>query len=159
MQDSYTTDMEAGFEGQLADLSDYSALTYAAEGNVPFGRGVIEGTTPNQVKLPAAVFTEANFRGVTLHAQSKEMDADGVAQYKAKQATNVATRGRVLVKVEQAVVPGDPVFLRHTANGAGTAAGQFRKDADTARAVQLTKARWTRAIAAGGVGVLEFGII
>ncbi|MNS39595.1 hypothetical protein D3C72_718820 [compost metagenome] len=158
MQSAYSTNMDAGFEGQVADLTNHDALTYAAEGAIPFGRGVVEGTTPKQVKLPGAASTAAQFRGVTLHSHAVEQDADGVAQYRDKRATSVMTRGRVLVKVEQNVVPGDAVYLRIAANGAGTAAGQFRKDADTDKAVAITKARWTEAIAAGGVGVLEFGL-
>lgn len=75
--------------------------------------------------------------GVSLH-QHKEPDSAGVAQYLAAEAVDVLKRGRVWVQAEQAVIPGDPVYVRVIAGSAGELVGQVRKDADSGKAVLLS---------------------
>jgi hypothetical protein len=71
---------------------------------------------------------------------------------------NVLRSGRVLVKVEQAVVKGtDSVFVRFASGSGGTVLGSFRKDADTSTAVALPagSAKWLTSASANGLAVLE----
>lgn len=55
------------------------------------------------------------------------------------ETANICTDGVVWVRAEEAMAIGDPVYVRHTANGAGKdVLGVVRNDADTANA-RLTK--------------------
>jgi len=51
----------------------------------------------------------------------------------------------------------DPVFLRHTTNAA-LLAGDFRNDADTARADAITNARFVTATTAAGLVQVEINL-
>ena len=83
---------------------------------------------------------------------------NGTASYVAQDVVTVGRVGRYLVYSEQAVKATDPVYLRYRANGAGKAVGQFRKDADTSRAVLLTGVAWAADTTAAGVAVLEVNL-
>jgi hypothetical protein len=75
--------------------------------------------------------------------------------YKVGDPITVARRSRRVVYAETLVSPAGPVFLRHTANGALTP-GNFRTNADTDRAEEISNAKWISATTAAGLAVLEF---
>jgi hypothetical protein len=62
---------------------------------------------------------------------------------------SVMTSGGIYVYTEEAVVERDPVYVRVAAGAGGSTLGAFRNDADTASAVLLPDARFTRSAAAG----------
>lgn len=150
MQTSYNDKMAIALEGQIADMGPRSIGGYAAEVEVGFGIGVIQGTTDLQCKLPAA--TGFKLLGVTTHSHAREQDAATQADM-----VNVMRQGAVYVRVEQAVAAGDPAFVRHTANGAGKTPGRFRKDADADKADAIA-GRYRTSAAAEGLAILEINL-
>jgi len=151
MQTSYNDQMAIALEGQLADLQPKAIGGYAAEVEVPFGVGVIQGTGDKQCKLPGA--TGFKLLGVTTHSHAREIDA-----VTKDDMVNVLRQGAVYVRVEEAVTPASKVFVRHTANGAGKVPGQFRASIDTDKADEITNARWRTSAAAGGLAILELNL-
>lgn len=158
--------------GMVASLLRSEAITAFAATAIPFGVGLLfTGTTDIagdstgnvttlnnyydrlQVALPAS--GNPRFAGVAGHDHTQTLTGEivsletlittQIAQYPIGAAIKVIKKGRVAVLVDAAENPaiGDPVFLRHTANGVGTAVGQFRTTADTARALDVsTVAKW-----------------
>lgn len=134
-------DAGIGHEGRVSS-SDHAALVRhyfndEAAATIPFGRAVIQASTAfDAAKFPSALAD--TFIGVTLADDSIARDTTlSEAEYPINRPMKVLQRGRVFVKPEQTVVPGDSVFVRVTA-GAGTKTlGRFRKDGDTAVAAVL----------------------
>lgn len=150
--------------GVLADSGDNDIVSRFSAAIVPFGRMLAYDAAEGKVKLPAVAgdLAFANLEGIAVATQAIENQADntlGVAginapAYPATMAINVLRRGRIWAWVEQAVAKTDSVFVRHTA-AVNEVAGNFRKDADTANAVDLgDKAHFeTETSAAGWVQV------
>lgn len=148
MQTSYPTQPDAGKIGQLSDLGNNDIVSRFSAAKIPYGRAVCYGAAQGKVKLPAAatdVQTAGDFgmfEGIALENPSKESTADntlGVAganigAHDIGDSIPVLKRGRCFVYTEQAVAPSDPVFIRFTASG-NNVVGNFRKDADTDKAV------------------------
>lgn len=153
---SYGYDMEIGQPGLLFDIGNNSVLTYRAEENIGFGFGLVKGTGDQDALLPVDGLGE--FVGVAIRTQAVEQDASGDAFYAEKSAVSVLTRGRIYVRVEQDVVLGDPVFLRFAVGAPGTVIGEFRKDADTATAYEIERARFVRGAVEGGLAVVEINL-
>lgn len=96
MQLSYSQYMEPAIVGTLYDMSPHTIDSYAAEGSIGLGNGIIAGTNPEkQAKVPAATFS-AGFKGVAL-LQAKEQDADGNVVYTATDTVPVLRKGRAWV--------------------------------------------------------------
>lgn len=135
------------------------ATTANVTGNpIRFGRGLAEGLSQNLAALPSA--TGFLFAGVSVQKQKSQANANDIAQYVSGEAVSVLRKGRIWVLAEQIITAiSDPVFLRHTTNAGTTAQGRFRKDADTARADQITNARWlTVTSAADQLAILEVNL-
>jgi hypothetical protein len=158
-QTSYSNSYSLGFEGMLADAKDpdiVSAKNAEASANLHFGRGVRDSAN-GALNLSA---TGQPFLGVAVFEQQEAalLTAAGEA-VKPKDTFNVLRKGRIVVRAEVAVAIGDPVFVRHTVNGGTTAVGRFRNNADTARADQVTAARWvTSTSGADQLAVLEINL-
>lgn len=154
-QTSYPTKMGIALEGQIADMQPHSIAGYAAEVEVGFGIGVTQGTKDTQCKLPGA--TGFKLLGVTVHSHAREKDAATQADM-----VGVMRQGAIYVRPEQAVTPADPVYVRHTANGAGKTPGRFRADDDkiagTASADLIANARWRTSAGAGELAILEINL-
>jgi len=130
---------DAAFEGQRDSLQLINSITKVAEGsNIEFGRAVVRGTADNQATLPSASTDE--FIGVTEYTSAGVTEDNGFHGYNENSSMNVVDFGVIWVYVEQAVVPGDPVFFRYTANTAPLdILGRFRKDADPVLTVDTAK--------------------
>lgn len=102
--------------------------------------------------------------GVALRIQNKmnilnpNVGSDGAAPYYEGEAVSLLTRGRVYVKVENAVSSDDQVYLRFVSGGAGEEVGQFRSDNAGGNAVLVADARWIFGASAGGLAVLEINM-
>jgi len=79
-------------------------------------------------KLPAS--SGDVITGVTMAVPLTQPDANGDRKTPVTGVCSVMRSGPIWVEVEQTVAKGDPVYVRHTANGAGKDPGQFRKDSD-----------------------------
>lgn len=112
----------------------------------------------SQATATTVASSNDKFVGISVATQAIEQNLAGDAFYAEKSAVSVLTRGRIYVLAEQDVAVGDPVYLRHTANGAGKDKGQFRKDSDTNKAYLLAGARFIRGASAGSVAVVEINL-
>lgn len=83
--------------------------------------------------------------GILRYAPDRAPNTNGL-HWAAGDQTTYCKRGPMTVLTEEAVSDGDPVYVRHTANGAGKLqVGAFRNDADgdAAEALRLTNALTT----------------
>lgn len=121
-------------------LTQTATIANVTGNPIPFGRGVVAGATPPLGVLPS--ITGFLFEGISRH-KAKVAPNDGTgAKYEAGEAISVVRKGRVWVLAEDVIALDDDVYLRHTLGGADQVPGRFRTDADTARADQITNARW-----------------
>lgn len=151
---SYSIAHTQGYEGGVN--SDEKRVRTARNNTataIPNGRFVAfdtgAGTTELAAKLPDA--TGLKILGVVMLDQARETVATGFAQ---NELMSVLYEGAILMFVEQAVTPADPVFVRfNAAGGTGStpAIGQVRKDADTGKADALTNCQFLSSAAAGGL--------
>lgn len=125
-----------------ADLSLVATTPNTTASPIYFGRGLAQNLTDaEKISLPSA--TGFTFAGISSHSQIARPNDDGIAKYEDGISIPVLTKGRIYVLAEDAITSlDDAVYLRHTANGAVNVAGRFRTDADTARADQISNARW-----------------
>ena len=157
--------------GMAAGPSPCQKGTGYADAAIAFGLGLVYDGEVTQgrrkVKVPDAAFTVADFVGIAEHSHKQQrgdeagldvLTSTQTAEYAIGDDITIAEKRRIVVTVEGAVNPGAAVFLRHTANG-GNTPGNFRTDADTARAVDIsTVARWRTTTAGAGQAELEINL-
>lgn len=149
------------YEGQVYSTVSKTIRTRLNSGNavIPFGRALVQGTNADEALLPSG--GSGVFVGIAVLTQAYEVvkDSSGDVGYPADVAMDVLDQGDIVVYVEEAVAPGDAVYFRHTANGAGKAiVGRFRNDADTATCTQVTNARWISKTAGAGLAILNINL-
>ena len=116
----YEFTLDKAQAGQKAGLDFDHVESFAAEGAVPFGRGVIHGTNPEkQVAVPADAL--GTFAGVSVFTHSREQtlnqDASmgeqfsGGAQYRDKDTVSTLRKGRIYVLVTAAVEAGEDAYV------------------------------------------------
>lgn len=135
------------------------------ETNVPFGVLVVEDTTglsDERAHLPQAtgdITTVGKVAGVAVHNHGVEQNKGGINNlgYEPQSAMNVLREGRVVVRVEDAVVKGGLPFVRFVA-GAGEQLGAFRSDADTSDAVALPNASYKSSAGAGELAIVQINV-
>ena len=104
-------------------------------------------------------FGKLDHPGVVCYDVAREPSATAAVTFDANETLSCCHGGRICVVAQDAVDPGDPVFVRLVAGG-GIAAGSFYgEQALTAGAnfVRLAGARWRTETAALAVGVIEIG--
>ena len=141
-------------EGQVADLNNVDMRSYAAGVDITNGRFVVMGAADGRCKLPTATgqITGGTALGIAVYDPMKmpNWPAGTTVPYPQGTTVPVIRKGVVWVKVEEAVAPGDPVFIRFASGAGGTALGSFRKSADTATAVQYPGAVYLDTAGANG---------
>lgn len=156
VQTTYAAAHGAAFEGQRVDLQLANIISKVVEEalGIPFGRAVVRGAADAGVVLPSAAGDE--FIGVTEMTSAGVEDCDGVHQYEYQREANIMDFGPIYVYTEVAVVPGDPVYFRHTAGVAPLdVVGRFRNDADTASADLIPGATFESTTVAGGIAIVK----
>lgn len=154
-------------EGVYLDYAHAVAVTTAGNGTytaavtqafvkagiVRFGTGV--AFDPNDDRGKKVVYPSATgfkFAGIVVHSHAidgrKLPDGQGVP---VTNPFNVIMKGYVACPVEEAVQPGDPLYMRHTAKGA-LLPGGFRKSADSASADQIP-GHWETGASAGEIAI------
>ena len=132
--------------GEIAEhLPDEYTQSFAAEGDILFGTAVVRGSDDEGVKTIAAVTDE--FLGVA--AKSFEASDFDNELYNAGDPVGVVRKGIVVVYVEEAVDPGDPVRVRHTA-ATGKAVGAFGTTADSGKTAKVSNAEYKGATTGAG---------
>ena len=151
----YTAAHVAGFEGQRVDLGLTNITSKVAQtGDIPFGRAVVRGTADNQAILPTA--TGQSFLGITEHTTAGSENGSDLHLYEQYREMNILNFGQIYAYTEAAVVPGDAVYFRHTADTAPLdVVGRFRDDASGGDADLVTGASWETTTAAGGIGIIN----
>lgn len=146
------------------------AVVLPNEASVPFGVFVTQDVNitgqgaDNIARLPFAaadITTERLGLGVSVHDQATENALASAGQtevgYKTQSSMSILRKGLIWVEVEDAVVPGGAVYVRHVA-GAGEQLGAFRSDADGSDADILPNARYKTAASAGGLAQLDINL-
>ncbi len=156
-QTSYSATMTYGIEGQLADSGPVDILSRVngeASLEIAFGLGVKKGTGDEAVLSPTAEGDRIEGIVVHSHAYAKTTELDtGV---KAKGSLSILRKGRILVKVEEAVVRGDRGWCRAVAGAGGTRLGAWRKSDVGAETIDCTtQAEFLTSASANGLAVLE----
>lgn len=156
-QTSYTETHAVAFAGMKVDGSPAtqdSLVNGEASAEIPFGAAVTKGTTDTNALLPDA--SNDVVIGIAMHSQSHGKAELGTTGIKPKVTFSVITKGRVWVKVEEAVVKGDLAYVRYASGAGGSQKGSFRKSADTSTALQLKGGRYLTSASANGMAQLEF---
>ncbi len=121
MQTSYTQDYVIGQVGQIADISNRTIDSFAAEGEIAFGIAVARGTNKQKQVIP---FAGSGFVGISVF----EHNENGL--YKDEDSVSVMTSGRIYVTTAATVVAGTTAYAVN-ATGAitnvstATAIGKF----------------------------------
>ena len=100
--------------------------------------------------------------GITMHTQAVTQNlistgSDGSDGYALGSAMSIMRKGRIYVQVEDAVVAGNDVYIRHVA-GAGETLGACRSDADGSDASVLPGAKYRSSAAASGIAIVEINL-
>lgn len=116
VQTGYEQNIERAFEGMIADINPKVTVTGIVEeaNGIDFGRGVIRGTSDDQILLPSG--SGNTLKGVTVHSHSFEQNAAGVTLMPDEAAGTVMEDGFIYVQPEDAVIPGDVAFCQYTAS-------------------------------------------
>ena len=122
MQTSYTQDYVIGQAGQIADISDITIDSFAAEGEIGFGIAVARGTNKQKQVIP---FAGTGFVGISVF----EHNENGL--YKDEDSVSVMTSGRIYVTTAVTVVAGTTAYAVNATGAitnvstAATAIGKF----------------------------------
>jgi hypothetical protein len=148
------------YNGEVPDLgqrgeikaSEHITGKRAAEGVVPFGRGVVQGTAANQAKVISSAADK--FLGIAAHHPGAEgLDSE---QYEDKNQMDIVENGVYSVWVEEAVDPNSEVRIRHTEGVApGNLPGQFRTSAAPGKSALLTGAKFKSSTTGAGRALLD----
>lgn len=141
-QRSYTVTVTPGGSATAA-VAETTAFGGA---KIPFGRAVVRGSGTGEFALPGAS-TVANdvlgllFRTDANHSQSRadSEDPDAIDGASRGKMYSIMEQGRCLVLPEEAVSPGDAVYLRRAlTSGAGTLGGFRASPAGSAQVATVT---------------------
>jgi hypothetical protein len=137
-QTAYSVDPALAFRGLLADPNDDKfAIPMANGAAAAQGFGIMVRRDAANPADQFDIFSAAGQAplGVTVHTQAQEDPSlAGSLGIALLEPASVLRRGRVWVRVEEAIAVTDGVFYRHT-SGSGTEIGAFRNDADGAAEV------------------------
>ncbi len=149
--------------GMKADAGFDHVISRLAEGALYYGRCAVLGTDPERQAVhpdaAAEITAEASLLGVVIQSHAQESQAGSAApSYVDKAAVPLMRRGVVYVKVEEAVTPSDPVYVRYAAGGNGI--GSFGKTAGTTERALVPngKMRYLSSAAADGLAKLEVSL-
>lgn len=134
--------------------------------DVDNGLLVVQGARDGQCRLPTSAADIAKALGIAPYRATQMPSwppGATTAHYQIGQCIAAVNRGRVWVKVEEAVAPFDPVFVRHAnGNGGRIQKGAFRKSADQVAAAdtatQLASAVYLTTASALGLALVEINL-
>lgn len=167
-QTTYETEPAAAIAGQLAqgflDADVRSMYNAEASAKVMFGRAVKWGSTTDAkaAKLPAA--ESDKIVGIVCHSHAYENDPTygeldptaGTGGVRAGGKLAVLRRGTIWVIAEDAVVPGDRLWVRAVAGGDPEFLGGLTNADDSTDTIDCTaQGEWLDAAAAGELARLS----
>lgn len=156
----------AGISGGGTGYAIAQTTAAADPSLIPFGKGLTTSSTEGArtCRMINAALSASNvFRGVASRTLAQATQGYGtnlfnpssiIEGYPPKEAVNCFRKGRIAVRVWEAVTPQSAVWVYHT----GTYQGDFRATTD-ANASQITSgASWYEGAAAGGLAVLDLNL-
>lgn len=156
-QTSYLDTLVPGIAGQLADLSYKRAVTGINKQGaaIPFGVAMTKATGDGCYDLPNAVGDKVY--GIALHSHDVDLTGlTGTQGIPIDGDFNLLEEGVAYVLVEEAVVDGDPVYVRYAAGAGGTQLGAFRKTTVLNEAGLVKGAIFRSSAGIGGIAAVEF---
>lgn len=129
-------------------------VAFVAHPAIGFGLAIAQGTQDGECRALSAITDKVIGVSVFSHADNINNGVDG---YAAQSAVNVLRRGVLWVKVEEAVVAEDAVYVRAVAAGAEVA-GAFRKTADGTDTIALSGCKFLSSAAAGALALVDINI-
>lgn len=160
-QTTYSTQPGESYAGMLGDSKETDIISRALGGaaNVEFGVMLAYGANPTKECAPVAdAGALKSLAGVAVHKHTPDRasltDDEGIVP---DSMVDLLRKGRVWVSVEQAVTPGDSVYVRMVAAGAEVK-GHFRKDADGADAIEIVGASWQSTTTGAGIALLDLNL-
>jgi len=157
--DQYDTDGFVCAVNSTGTSSDITTATTQAQGQtLQAGLGVCTDNRASvsglQCRLPRlSADITARFLGITRADTARE--ASSAAIYGQHAPVSIKHRGRIWVRVEDAVTEMGAVYCRYTDAHTGYGLGSFRSDADTSDAALVPHAIYLTAAAAGGLALVE----
>lgn len=164
-QTSYV-EQPVAFEGMLADSSrtkhaDSMVQAQSGTTEIPFGVVVALEAAPSADGTPAKATMPDNAAdklwGIVLHSHDYDTRTElGTTGLKPKTALSVLRKGRVYVKVENAVAAGDRGHVRYASGAGGTQLGAIRNAAVTNETIDATgQIIFITSASAGGLAIAE----
>jgi len=166
VQTTYLTQLPVAYEGQVADSSMHNEIvsSYVSATCAP-GRMLCRDTSDTLSKLPASAADLAVPIGISIYDSAKAPGLYGATLPTGQTfpaAVPCLRRGRMWVIAEITVTQGQPVFVRHTANGGSTILGGFRNTADAVlgvdTAAQIDNAVWATSATTGNLAQVEINL-
>jgi hypothetical protein len=144
----------SGTPGDTGPKKDVSYLNDEGS-DIPAGIGV---TLKSEGKIEEFDANADSLAGIVLNNFARNPDSlSGSDAIQAGDMCNVRELGAVYVAVEETVAVGDPVYCRHTSDGAdNTQLGKFRNDSDSGKAKLIKGARWLTAGTTTSPALLHF---
>lgn len=105
--ETYRTDPQAAFEGQIADMSSATTVSRTVEAEIGFGEAVVRGTNEHTVRAIATGDTKVH--GFTVRTQGT--DAQVAGKYPVGDTATVLRKGPIWLTVSATVAAGDKVYV------------------------------------------------
>lgn len=161
-QTSVLANLPAAIPGMVRGR--YDANTRMAAVAINNGLFCVQGSRDETAKLPTAstdITTGLLVMGVSRDSVSRDPNfpSGGTANttYQIGDSVELVYRGQVWVTVEEAVAPGDDVYVRY-ATGSFAQKGAFRSSADSTTAALLNGARYLTTAAIGGLALVDLNL-
>lgn len=161
-QTSVLTNLPLAIPGMIRGRAD-SQVRMAA---VAINNGLlcVQGSRDETCKLPTASTDITNAKlplGISRDSVSRDPNfpSGGTANttYQTGDSVELVYRGQIAVTVEEAVAPGDAVYVRY-ATGSFAQKGAFRASADSSSAALLAGAVYRTTAAIGGIAIVDINL-
>lgn len=157
---TYSLFQPPGQEGMVASadtvlrhgaVGTYRECVNSLPGYLPYGRFVVAkpGGKQGELQLPTATGATQPVLGISYIMPVYEKGLNDESGIPSGRPMGYVYEGQVWMRTESAVTADAPVFCRFAAGAGGTQLGAARGDADAGTASEVTRAKFTRAAAAG----------
>lgn len=145
-QTSYTIAHAAKMLGSIADLNNIDVEAMIAEGNLPFGIGVVQGSSDRQAKLAVAGGLPL---GVVVRAQGNPNDQ--VEDVLTGNEMGVMRKGRAVVEITGTVTKEAPAYMIVTV---GATQGKFTATAGS----NLLAGKFAESVTGAGLAIVNLNL-
>ena len=163
VQTSVSDNLAAAIPGMVRG-SPHHSMTRVAQVAMQGGLLVVQGSADEKCKLPTAstdITSVLKPLGITRDniARDPNFPSGGTAgyTYQIGDSVEIVSQGEVWVQVEEAVAPGDDVYVRYD-TGSGSQKGAFRSSADSTTAALLSGAVYRTTAAADGLALVAINL-